>query len=478
MKITLIQSPHGSGWNRESFPPLGLLSLGASVKRLDNVQVEVIDAYSQGLDPQQTCAKILDKAPALPDVVGVSMTSRNINDACALLHEIRRSMPQATTICGGIHPTLFDNFLLDELDDLDFVLRGEAENSLLELCQRLENGQDVTGIAGLSHRANGTIVRGEPQWIQNLDALPFPDRTLLDYGDYGTQWYGFSLPAFHPMTTAFSSRGCPFKCTFCAGAALYGGRLRTRSAENVFQELQEIYDQGYTTVIYFDDNFVADIPRLRKICELIIASGMKLHLSCAGTLHLLPQDTVELMHRAGFDVIYLGVESGSDAILKEYRKPARVATMKESVRKAKKAHIVNIASFITGQAKETEEDFQASLDFLKQAKPFIADVNPLMVHPGSPLFNDLNAAAPPQNLGQTHSKLVSRYPEQHTSETIKERENRFRKAFQETWKDWRTRVPEMVTLFFTNRTVRRFIMSFLASPKLLRQLIRGATTKR
>jgi anaerobic magnesium-protoporphyrin IX monomethyl ester cyclase len=470
MNIVLATAPHSdSPWNRESFPPLGLLYVAGGIRNLVGVSVRVVDAYGESLDVEQAADRLLSLSP---DIIGLTITSRNVEDAQQLIAACKAARPQAVIVAGGIHPTLFDRLLLREIPELDFCIRGEGEESFAALCANLLEGKDVAGLPGLSYRSHGGIVRGQPQQVEDLDSLPFPDRALLTHQDYGRQWYGYELPDLPRMTTAFSSRGCPYHCTFCADTRICGGKLRVRSAENVFEELAVLSRQGYKFVIFFDDNLVFDVPRLNKLCQLILESKLDMRFACAGTLHMLPQSTLDRMHEAGFDAFFVGVESGSDSQLKRYRKPASRKGMAAGITRAKKAHMAVIASFINGAPRETERDFQETLEFIKEVKPTVANIGPLMVHPGSYLWEELNGAEEPGNLAHSFSRPIWRYPNQVDTNTVRRRARAFREAFGRTFFSW-CKVLEFLDLLRHNPSWRNAIQAVLRKHSIVLAFLPG-----
>ena len=364
MNIVLSTAPdeNSRSWNEASFAPLGLLYVAAGVSNLPDANVKILDVYAEGLNSKQSVERILSCSP---DLLGITVTSENLKESTEVLAGVKAARPDVVTIFGGIHPTLFDELLLREIPDLDFILRGEADFSFPELCRRLLQGQDIAGVPGLSYRFHNKIVRGDPQLIDDLDVIPIPDRSLLERSLYGNQWYGVKLPGVgNRVTTAFSSRGCPFHCTFCAMTNFCKGRFRARSALNVFEELQRIVEEGFEFVVFWDDNFTANSARVHELCEMLIQSNLGLHFGFAGSLHLLPKSTLSLMQRAGFDLVFVGVESGSDAVLAAYDKPVRRGNLAEAVSRAKQSHMFIIASFIAGASEETEQDFEGTLDFV------------------------------------------------------------------------------------------------------------------
>lgn len=474
MNIVLATATdEAKSWNVGSFPPLGLLYVAGSVKPLPGVRVTVVDTYGEGLNLDRSVERIL---AAEPDMLGVTVTSQTFMGAWRLAARVKAARPGVTTIFGGIHPSLFDSLLLKEMPELDLIFRGEAEEGFPELCRRLLGAEDIAGTPGISYRANGKVVRGELQRIQDLDTLPFPDRSLLDSKMYGSQWYGFKLPEIPALTTMSSSRGCPYHCIFCSCTKMFGNRLRTRSAENVFGELQQLAGEGFKVALFWDDNFTADVQRVDRLCHLILDHHLKMNFACAGTLHTLPDETLKLMHQAGFDLFFLGAESGSDAQLRRYRKPTTSQKLAHDISRAKKAHLFVIASFITGHPEETDADHEATKELVRKVRPQMADVNPLMVHPGSLLWEQINGPGIPETLEKSWARRISHFPGQLKTETIKWRERDFRQTFQQTWLEWR-RLLDILDLVVYNKSFRFFIKSALKNPKILLQLIFGGAPR-
>jgi len=257
---------------------------------------------------------------------------------------------------------------------------------------------------------------------------------------------------------------------------MFGDRLRTRSAENVFRELQQLADEGFRVAIFWDDNFTANVKRVDRLCHLILEHNLKMNFACAGTLHHLPDDTLKLMHQAGFDLFFLGAESGSAAQLRRYKKPTTSQKLAHDIRRAKKAHFFVIASFITGHPEETPSDHEATKEFVLKVRPHVAEVNPLMVHPGSLLWETINGPEIPVTLEKSRSRLISRFPQQLKKETIKGRERDFRQTFQKTWRDWQ-RLLDVLDLALYNKSIRFLLKTALKDPKVLLQMIFGGTPR-
>ena len=469
MNVTLSQSiVKDARWNQGSFPPLGLLYLGASLKNIHDVHVHIVDGFCEGLSIEQTAERVLSTNP---DLVGMSITSSNFWEGLEVLRIIKQAQPGTVTLCGGVHASLFDDLILKEAPYVDFILRGEAEESLPALVESLMNGTGQDNIDGLSRRTSDTIIRGVPQIINDLDSLAHPDRSLLNYTDYGTQWYGFQLPSLPKMTTAFTSRGCPHYCLFCSNSVM-NRRYRVRSPENILEELIEIKNQGYELVIFFDDNLTANIEHMNTLCHLIIQNRLNLKLASTCMPYLLPDETLRLMNQAGFFIMFVGVESGSDSILKHYRKPGTAEKLIQGIQRAQENNILVIASFISGYNKETHDDHEASKELIQQAKPVFCEINPLMVHPGSALWDDIHENNVPTKLKNTRSRLISRFPEQHDKKTIQFRLNDFRATYQNLWKNWKM-WRQSLRIARKNKLGFIILKALMSGPSVLLQLIKG-----
>lgn len=469
MNIVLGTSPVMGSLDSVGFvPPLGLMYLAGNVRSLPGVNVRIVDGLSEGLTLEQATDKVVDLSP---DIFGLTVWSTTIGRGLKLLRAVKAALPETLTILGGPHATLFDGLLLREVSELDMLFRGEGEHGFRELCQRLAAGQDIAGIPGLSFRSNGRVVRGEPQTIDDLDSLPLPARDVLKYDGYFTNWGGWHIPDFAKSATLLTSRGCPYHCTFCARLTPELGKWRPRSTENVFEELRQLSEEGCRTVYVVDENFTVDIARLRQLCEMLLKNNLGLEFLFEGALHHIDDSTLKLMHKAGFRAVIVGVESGSDAQLKRFNKPARSEEMAAGIRRAKKAHMIVGGFFIVGGPGETDEDAEASLKFLREVRPHVADNTILHVYPGSPLWRKLNSSNEPATLEAAQSRMGYEYPGQVPKETVDRRVKDFRETFGKTWLDWR-RIFEVFDLVLHNPTVRSILKVALRRPGILLQMVR------
>lgn len=451
MNIVLATSPaeedkHGVG----SMAPLSLGYLAASLKQLPGVTVGIVDAYGEGLTAAQAAGRVLALSP---DLLGVSSTSFCFGDGMRLVSQAKAKKRDMVVVMGGYHPTTFDYLFLKELAPLDFVIRGEGDESFPELCRRLLKAESIAGLPGLSYRENGRVVRGEPQQIQDLDALPFPARELFTYEGYFRQFGGHPIPTLPRTANVVTSRGCPYHCSFCP-KMFPEWRYRMRSAENVFQEILELHNAGFEMAFFQDENFSHDIIRVKKICNLILEHNLRMRFAFQGTIHHLPESVFQLMHKAGFDALFVGLESGSDAQLKRYSKPGDSKNLAEGIKRAKKAHMAVVGFFIFGAPGETACDFEATQNFICQTRPHICGGSGLSVHPQAILWEELIGTAEPESLNDSSPRRMYEIPGQHTKEILRQRRKGLEQAFLKSWINWR-RLIDVFDLLRYNLTFRQ-----------------------
>jgi len=473
MRIVLATPPaEGKAWS--TVPPLGLTYLAGSVKDLPAVQVRIVDAMSEGLNADEAIDRIVRLSP---DLVGVSVTSATIQRGLKLVIGVKRAGPRILTIAGGYHATAFDDLILGETPELDMVLRGEADSSFPELCRRLESDEDIVGVPGLSHRVNGDIVRGKPQYIEDLDSVPFPDRHALEFKGYWQNFAGGVLPQLPRLGTIVSSRGCPHRCTFCSKLTPGSKMHRMRSAENVFREILDLVEDGYELIFFTDENFTHDVKRIRKICQTILDHNLSVRFVFQGTLHNLSQSVLDLMHQAGFDVNIVGVESGSDAQLKRYKKSGNSRAIGAGITRAKKAHMVVHGFFMCGGPGETAADCEATNQFVRKVRPHSGGMAELMLYPGSTLWDDLVGPSLTENtIEASGNRHIHTIPGQTAKEVIDARIRGFNSALAKSWLSWR-RIPEVVDLLRHNPTVRSIVVKAWRQPRAQRRALLASWAK-
>ncbi len=300
-----------------------------------------------------------------PSVVGVTTKSQNYLCAC-MIARIAKSLDKDTwVVVGGPHPSLAGADVLKE-PAIDVGVRGEGEETILDVLDFVESGRPLSSIPGIVYREGGRVVANPPrEFIRDLDALPFPVTTaracLMDYDRYPREAFKY----------LFAVRGCPYACTFCGSRYIWGRNVRFRSVQNIIAEMQEIQKTGIDYIHFDDDTFGVTKSFIRDLCAEIETRCVGLHWSCATHVRLVDEETISRMKSARCRSILLGVDSGYAAMLARIRKNITVEDAFNAARIIKKQGVYLSAFFIVGFPHETEESLD---DTIRVIKTLPADV--------------------------------------------------------------------------------------------------------
>ncbi|HCP45184.1 MAG TPA: hypothetical protein DIU15_04035, partial [Deltaproteobacteria bacterium] len=368
--IALVRGPEESRLTHP-VPPLGLLYVAAALEQ-QGYRVAVVDAPGEGLDQ----AAFLDRVRTLrPAVVGLSgMTP--------MRHQIARDLERVRPLCdrvvlGGVHATRFRDEALDEFPDVDALVVGEGEAPAAALMAWWNGG-------GKGAPPPGVVVRGQPfleaEVPRDLDALPWPARHLVPHDRYS-----YIFQAEGRFTTALSSRGCPFRCTFC-DKTVSGSAWRARSAEDVVNELEFIEGKfGISSVCFFDDNFTLRKKRVVAICEEILRRGLQIRWKCEARVDGVDETLANLMARAGCHVVAFGLESGNQSSLDFLKKDQSLEAARKSIRACRKAGMETVGYVLVGIPGETPESSLNTLHFVRDAGVDFIQFSTLSPFPGTEL---------------------------------------------------------------------------------------------
>lgn len=336
--------------------PLGVIYLGA-ILREAGADVECCD---ERVCTEAEVESYLKKA----EILGLSALTPHVNRAIRYAQKAKQMNPDVITVMGGPHATVdVDTFL--DADSIDYVIGGEAEDSIVDLMRGIDQGPEaLADVAGIAFdRPDGTRhVSPQPPLIKDLDRIPFPAWEMLPFERYAHM-------NKERLFYIFTSRGCPFRCVFCQ-KELTGRGFRTRSVENILDELQEIHDKYQPgNVLFIDELFTCQKKRVYEICEGIMQRGLKLNMSCETRVDMIDYDMARTMKEAGFNRMYFGVESGSQPSLDTLVKDYKVEKIVEALKITRRAGIWTKIFLIVGTPGETMQDFENTATVMKQAMP-------------------------------------------------------------------------------------------------------------
>ena len=394
MKILLIDTPFSAqemGGGKGGFagltniiPSLGPAYLAAVAEKAGH-DVRILDC-SVGLGWED----VSNEARAFaPDVVGVNAATPTFLNAVRVVGELRRILPEAVYLVGGAHATAMPAETL-KTGVFDFVVVGEGERTFVELLEHLEgrSSTPVEEIAGLAFQRDGEpLVTPRREYIRDLDVIPLPARHLLPplkaYSPTPASYR--KLPLAHIMT----SRGCPMRCAFC-DRAVFGGRYRERSADNVLAEVEEVVCKyGAREIRFFDDCFTITRKRLAEICKGIKNIRPRLPWTCLTSVKAVDLDMLKMMRDAGCWQILFGLESGDDGLLKTLGKGNTVEQNRRAVLWARRAGLRVRADFIVGTPHETVETLTKTVAFAKSLPLDFAHFNKFVPFPGTAFYEQL-----------------------------------------------------------------------------------------
>jgi anaerobic magnesium-protoporphyrin IX monomethyl ester cyclase len=343
-------------------PPLGLCYLASALKSAGHRTI-IVDAEAQGLDTETVAKEALAHRW---DAIGISATTPIYPAAVSLAKNLKKIF-QGPVLLGGPHATIVREEAFDSSGCFDYIVCGEAEQTIVSLMNALASGGEISKIPGLVIReGNNVRFTGNATREKNLDDIIFPDRT-----DLQPQNYLWSVPkhGLVPTTSVMFSRGCPFECTFCAQDNMYGRTVRYRSTENMLREFEDIIaGTRFRHFIFNDDSLTVKRQRLVELAQGIIKRGFHITFECETRANLLDRELVSLMHEAGLVRINIGIESGDPEILKKLKAGITLEDVKTSLRLLKSFGIETRGSVIIGAPYERRETVLRTLRFIADLK--------------------------------------------------------------------------------------------------------------
>lgn len=392
MKIALAMAP----WSPEdvftgdfasdvggAWHPLGILSIGAYLER-EGHTVRIYDGAF--ITREQMVKKI---KTFNPDVLGVYSNAFSLERVGLLIDEVKGVIPDIKAVIGGPITVGYEEHILQEHPEIDFLVVGEGEETISELCTAIKDKDDYSHIRGLIYRDDGEIITNPRRTpIKDLDSLPFPARHLIDLHKYKPPLGTYKrLPAVY----LFTSRGCNGLCIFCWQMSGMGV-MRFRSAESVLAEVDQIHTNfPYIRELrFFDDNFSYDIERAHKICEGLIRRNYNLTLYASARVDNITSELLKMMKRAGFWGVLFGLESMVQKNLDALNKEVTVEQNRNAVYWAKEAGLETVTPIIFGIPGETFEEGLKTIEEVCKLPTDTVNFHALTPFPGTDLYRNVD----------------------------------------------------------------------------------------
>jgi len=363
-------------------PPLGLLYLAGYLKKKSNHQVFGLDAQVEGLDYNEQFKQRIEEVN--PDLVGITTMTFTLIDVLKTIKLVKEAAKNLNKkiiiVLGGPHVHIFPEETVN-LEDVDFVIKGEGEVPFFYLLEALEGRGQLSDIKGLVYQKQREIIDNPvDNLIEDLDELPFPDRELLPIEKYSSILSGGRI-----VTTMFTSRGCPFQCAFCDRPHL-GKKFRARSAQSVIDEIEECLKLGIKEILIYDDTFTVDRQRTIDICDEIIKRGLKFIWDIRARVDTVDEEVLKKLKAAGCARIHFGVESGTEKILGVLNKGIHLNQVADAFKWSKKIGLETLAYFMIGSPTETKEDIEQTIKFAKEIRPDYAHITILTPYPATEIY--------------------------------------------------------------------------------------------
>ena len=391
MKVVLINPPVNLDKTLGKFKSvseaslhLGLGYLAGTLKRHD-IDVHVLDAYAENIDVKETVSRI---GAICPDIVGISCVTPNAIYSHEIIKKIKEAKSSIITVLGGVHPSLMTEETMVN-NDVNIVVRQEGEEIFFNVVKALETKNDLKDISGISYRSNGEVLHNPiADFIQDLDALPFPAWDLFKLELYKPLPHWGLTSWEKPIFPLLTSRGCPFSCTYCSVKTL-GKKVRVRSPENVVDEIEMMmYRFGAEQFIFWDAIFPLNKKKGMELTGEIIRRNLsgRIAWECETRVDVVDDELLESLREAGCKRIMYGIESGVQELLGNIRKKISLEKIRNAVRLTQKHGIEIMANFMLGLPGEDISMSKKTIAFAKELNADYAKFNLTIPYPGTEMY--------------------------------------------------------------------------------------------
>jgi radical SAM superfamily enzyme YgiQ (UPF0313 family) len=462
-KAVFISPPHSTdfdmfkrpSWNVHRVPPIALLTLGSYLNASGH-DIKIIDSRELIVRYKTNeyipiILKIIDEFN--PDIIGINVMTALFDEANIISREIRMKFPKSVIIAGGVHPSIEPVLTFQQNQYIDAVCIGPGE----EVCLDILDGKSICNIQGLMLRDN--IEKFENRdVVLDIDKYPFPNYDLVNR-DYYTDFTTFTTVGWgYKGISELTSRGCPYACNFCATD--WSKPFRYHSPEYIVELAKYLSTFDIDAITFWDDTMAANKERLYKTCEGFINSKLfwphsKLRWFGAMRANQADPDMLKMMKRAGCFGTGIGIESGSDRLLKVMNKKTTVEMNKRACAYVSEAGLYLATTFMLGNPGETEMEMNETVAFMKNLKNCMKSVGIFRPLPGSRFYYEFinNNTLPKEHIDWSDFGLLTKAPQYTFCDVPREKleeiyDNAQNKVFADSWtvihEDILTKYPELV----------------------------------
>jgi len=381
---------------QKCYPPLNLLYLANALLKA-GIEVHVLDANALALSDARIARAVRAYGP---DLVGVPLYTEVLASVYRMVCAVHQAVPAARFVMGGPHASALPERVLADFEPVEFVLCGEAEHSLVQLCGALRGAVPLAQVRGLVYRSRGRVrANGSAPPERDIESLGFPARHLL--ADlYEKKKYYTLLVRERPVDTIMTSRGCPFRCHFCYNV---NHRYRSRSTAHVMEEIHAIYRRGVRDIEIVDDTFTFRRDRAMSVFDALIKDRLPISFRIKSRVDVVDEEFLRRAKRAGAYLIAYGTESGDDDMLRRMNKRTTAADNERAIRLTKEAGIAAHTSWIIGYPGETPESIARTVEFIVRTRPTTAQIALLRPYPQTIVYAEARDAGTLKGEWSIHS---------------------------------------------------------------------------
>ncbi|MCK5321302.1 radical SAM protein [Candidatus Pacearchaeota archaeon] len=384
MDIAFINSPlqdYGKKAKKEYYttPPMGLGYLAVTAQNLGH-NVRLIDSEARGLSLEQSVNETISESP---DLVGINLITPTFNLSKQIIQGIKQKNPKIKIITGGTHATINPEQSLKQIPETDILVRGEGELTLTGL---LKNNLNSDGIKGTSYFSGNKIIHNpEREKIEDLDSLPFVDRSFFINDP--------SQENENLKSVIMGSRGCPYTCSFCSAPLTSGRKIRTRSIENIVDEMELLKQKyGINSVHFLDNDFIYNKDRVLHLAEELQRRDLGIKWRALARIDITSKfgkGFLQKIKQAGCYQLVFGIESGSQRILDSIKKGTTPEQARKAIQYCQDVGIKTKAYYMFGFPTETLDEMNQTLNLAKELNTDTACFVLVKAYPGTEMYSSL-----------------------------------------------------------------------------------------
>jgi anaerobic magnesium-protoporphyrin IX monomethyl ester cyclase len=469
MKVLFIEPPKDFWFVMGEYmpPPLGILELAAYIESKNHGwEIEVVDSQAERFSWSQLENYVAYSHPDI--VVSSSLATCNTYTVLRTLELAKRVDSEIKTVVGGQHFTALAHESLQQYPEIDFIVRGEGEDTLYELIKCLEQNEFLKKVNGLSFRHGDEIIHNPLRpLIENLDDLPLPGYHFVKEH---MNKYHFKMMAGSNAGYAMveASRGCAYKCTFCSQWSYWGSKWRMKSPGRIVDEMEHLYQNYDISFLWLtDDNL--KLGSIDGVCDELINRGLSdditWFIQARSDSIIKNQKILPKMRKAGNYWVMSGLERHDDDTLKGYHKNIKSYDAKLSMDLLKKNDIFAQATLITGDRKDSHESTENLREFVNHVDPDIAIFMILTPFPGTPLYETAQRNGWLEDLNWSNYDMIHAVmPTEHLSRYEVQEE------LYQCYRSYYGNIKRRITGLFSRNKFKGMTYRYMASQGLLQSL--------